>query len=48
MPPSQPEGYLALPRAGEGPGVLVLHPWQGQSDARLRNSGRRWPNVRLI
>ncbi len=29
----QPEGYLALPHAGEGPGVLVLHAWWGLSDA---------------
>jgi carboxymethylenebutenolidase len=26
---SQPEGFLAEPKAGKGPGVLVLHPWWG-------------------
>lgn len=25
-------GYLAVPHAGEGPGVLVLHPWWGLND----------------
>jgi carboxymethylenebutenolidase len=25
----QPEGYLALPKDGRGPGVLVLHSWWG-------------------
>ena len=29
---SQPEGYLALPPAGSGRGVLVLHPWWGLND----------------
>ncbi len=27
--PSPPEGYLAVPAAGRGPGVLVLHAWWG-------------------
>jgi carboxymethylenebutenolidase len=29
MAKNQPEGYLALPAAGSGPGVLVLHAWWG-------------------
>lgn len=33
MPRSRPEGYLALPRSGGGPGVLVLHAWWGLSEA---------------
>jgi carboxymethylenebutenolidase len=28
----QPDGFLALPRAGTGPGVLVLHAWWGLND----------------
>ncbi len=28
----QPEGFLALPPAGKGPGVLVLHAWWGMND----------------
>lgn len=26
---TKPEGYLAEPKSGHGPGVLVLHPWWG-------------------
>lgn len=26
---SWPQGFLAVPKAGEAPGVLVLHPWWG-------------------
>lgn len=29
MAHAQPQGYLALPPAGAGPGVLVLHAWWG-------------------
>lgn len=28
----QPQGFLALPAAGAGPGVLVLHAWWGLND----------------
>jgi carboxymethylenebutenolidase len=41
----QPEGFLAVPPAGEGPGVLVLHAWWGLNDTmkdfctRLAESG---------
>lgn len=45
MPPSQPQGFLAVPTAGTGPGVLVLHAWWGLNDtikalcARLADAG---------
>jgi carboxymethylenebutenolidase len=29
---SQPEGFLAVPPTGKGPGVLVLHAWWGLND----------------
>jgi carboxymethylenebutenolidase len=42
---SQPQGFLAVPPAGKGPGVLVLHAWWGLNDTikvfcmRLAESG---------
>jgi len=45
MIPKQPDGYLAIPPAGKGPGVLVLHAWWGLNDtiqsmcSRLAASG---------
>ena len=41
----QPQGYLAVPPTGKGPGVLVLHAWWGLNDTikafctRLAGSG---------
>ncbi len=32
MQTTQPDGYLALPSAGRGNGVLVLHPWWGLNE----------------
>jgi carboxymethylenebutenolidase len=32
MTHSQPQGFLALPPTGKGPGVLVLHAWWGLND----------------
>jgi carboxymethylenebutenolidase len=45
MPPTQPDGHLALPSTGKGNGVLVLHAWWGLNDTikafctRLAQSG---------
>jgi carboxymethylenebutenolidase len=45
MTHSQPQGFLAVPPAGNGPGVLVLHAWWGLNDTmkafctRLAESG---------
>ena len=42
---SQPQGFLAVPLTGKGPGVLVLHAWWGLNDTiknfcnRLADSG---------
>ena len=41
----QPEGFLAVPRDGKGPGILVLHAWWGLNNTikdfctRLADSG---------
>jgi hypothetical protein len=32
MTNSQPQGFLAVPPTGKGPGVLVLHAWWGLND----------------
>lgn len=45
MTDSQPEGFLAVPPTGKGPGVLVLHAWWGLNNTmkafctRLAESG---------
>jgi carboxymethylenebutenolidase len=45
MPPTQPDGYLALPPGGAGAPALVLHAWWGLNDtikgvcARLAEAG---------
>jgi len=45
MTHSQPQGFLAVPPSGKGPGVLVLHAWWGLNDTmkafctRLAQSG---------
>jgi carboxymethylenebutenolidase len=45
MTHSQPDGFLAIPPTGKGPGVLVLHAWWGLNDTvkafctRLAQSG---------
>jgi carboxymethylenebutenolidase len=45
MTHSQPQGFLAVPPSGKGPGVLVLHAWWGLNDTikafctRLAESG---------
>jgi carboxymethylenebutenolidase len=40
MPQNQPEGFLATPSAGKGPGVLVLHAWWGLNET-IKNVCRR-------
>lgn len=45
MSESHPEGFLAVPKSSEGPGVLLLHAWWGLNDTmkafctRLADSG---------
>jgi carboxymethylenebutenolidase len=40
MAQTQPDGYLALPLTGSGPGVLVLHAWWGLNDTMKWICGR--------
>ena len=40
MTQSQPDGFLATPSSGAGPGVLVLHAWWGLNDT-LKDVCRR-------
>lgn len=40
MPHTQPQGFLATPTTGKGPGVLVLHPWWGLNET-IKNVCRR-------
>ena len=40
MTQSQPQGFLAVPPAGKGPGVLVLHAWWGLNDTIKGVCGR--------
>jgi carboxymethylenebutenolidase len=32
MPHPQPQGFLAIPATGKGPGVLILHAWWGLNE----------------
>lgn len=32
MTETQPQGFLALPSTGKGPGILALHAWWGLND----------------
>jgi carboxymethylenebutenolidase len=32
MPHQQPQGFLATPPTGKGPGLIVLHPWWGLNE----------------
>src|SRR5688572_9541869 len=40
MADTQPDGFLAEPPGGKGPGVLVLHPWWGLNDTMRAFSQR--------
>jgi carboxymethylenebutenolidase len=45
MPPTPPDGFLAVPTSGKGRAVLILHPWWGLNDtikavcARMAEAG---------
>lgn len=40
MPNQQPQGFLATPLTGRGPGVLVLHAWWGLNETMKALCGR--------
>jgi len=40
MPQPQPQGFLATPATGKGPGLLVLHPWWGLNETMKALCGR--------
>jgi carboxymethylenebutenolidase len=44
---AQVSGYLALPRRGQGPGVLVLHAWWGLNDF-FRSFGDRLASAGFV
>jgi carboxymethylenebutenolidase len=47
MQNSQPDGYLAVPTSGKGPGVLVLHAWWGLNET-IRAFCRRLADAGFI
>ncbi len=47
MAPTQPQGFLAVPPAGKGPGILVLHAWWGLNDT-MRAVCTRLANVGFV
>jgi carboxymethylenebutenolidase len=40
MTNTQPDGFLAVPPTGKGPGILVLHAWWGLNDTMKTVCGR--------
>jgi len=40
MPHPQPQGFLAIPATGKGPGILVLHAWWGLNETLKAICGR--------